>query len=342
MPPADVAQKRPLVTIAMPAWKAEPWIGEAVDAALAQTERDAEVIVVDDASPDRTADVVRERAARDPRLALHVNERNLGIGANWNRALSLARGEFVLLTHHDERMRPRMVERLVGALRARPEAVLVMGNQVEIDAAGRETGRRVWEPPAEQDALIAPFDFLKMAIESRKPRFTTSTCMARKAMWDAVGPFDERFVYALDLVQWTRFALRGPIAYVHEVILENREWPGRGTHALRSLATSVEAVAARAMAYEAAAAGGALSAGERAALARALGAYVAREARRLSRHDRGAAALALGVIRRHHAPSLVRGNALAAALRVAVARATGGKPPGPAAAAAAALIGRLS
>src|SRR4051812_49667611 len=70
----------PVVSIIMPAYNVEPYIGDAIGSALAQTYRDFELIVVDDGSKDRTADVVRAFAAKDRRgvLGQQANPRPAG------------------------------------------------------------------------------------------------------------------------------------------------------------------------------------------------------------------------------------------------------------------------
>jgi glycosyltransferase involved in cell wall biosynthesis len=76
----------------MPAYNVEPYIGEALRSALAQTFIDLEVIVVDDGSTDGTADVAAGVAAADPRVRL-VRQENRGLAGARNTALRMARGD---------------------------------------------------------------------------------------------------------------------------------------------------------------------------------------------------------------------------------------------------------
>ena len=72
----------PLVSVVTPAYNVGPWIGQAMDSVLSQTESRLEYVVVDDGSTDDTAAIVAERAARDPRVRLvQHGERRIGSGA---------------------------------------------------------------------------------------------------------------------------------------------------------------------------------------------------------------------------------------------------------------------
>lgn len=96
----------------MPAYKAEPYIGQAIESVLAQTMPDWELIIVDDCSPDNMAQVV-EQYLGDPRIRFLRNERNLGAGGSRNRALEVAQGEWITLLDSDDWYEPQRLERLL-------------------------------------------------------------------------------------------------------------------------------------------------------------------------------------------------------------------------------------
>ena len=108
------AAPAPTVSVCIPAYNAARFIGEAIGSVLAQTCRDFELVVVDDASADDTVDVVRRFS--DPRLRLLRNARNLGLAGNWNRATSEARGRYVKLLCQDDLLRPDCLADQVAVL----------------------------------------------------------------------------------------------------------------------------------------------------------------------------------------------------------------------------------
>ena len=105
----------------MAAYNSEAYVGEAVASVLAQTYQNWELIVVDDASTDRTAEIVEEFAEKDARIRLLRNERNLGPAASRNRSIATARGEFAAILDNDDIARPERIALSVAALRDRSE-----------------------------------------------------------------------------------------------------------------------------------------------------------------------------------------------------------------------------
>ncbi|HWT22461.1 MAG TPA: glycosyltransferase family 2 protein, partial [Solirubrobacteraceae bacterium] len=132
---------RPRVVVGAPLFEKERWLPAALESLLGQTFRDVAFLLVDDRSGDRTAEIARAFAARDPRVQVHVNDRRLGMLGNTNRALALARERFpqaeywALGSDHDA-WDPRFLEVLVGLLDAHPRAVLAYPLSRRIDANG--------------------------------------------------------------------------------------------------------------------------------------------------------------------------------------------------------------
>ncbi len=99
----------------IPAYNAEEFLERAVRSALAQTESDLEVIVVDDGSVDATGEVARRVAEEDRRVRVLKNEENSGVSASRNRAIALASGEWIALLDADDTWLPRRLEALLVA-----------------------------------------------------------------------------------------------------------------------------------------------------------------------------------------------------------------------------------
>lgn len=112
----------PAVSVLMTAFNRERYVGAAIESVLAQTFADFELIVVDDASTDATAEIARGHARRDPRVRVHVNARNLGDYGNRNHAASLARGRFLKYHDSDDVMYAHCLATVVPLLDAEPRA----------------------------------------------------------------------------------------------------------------------------------------------------------------------------------------------------------------------------
>jgi len=109
-----VDERHPMVSIGMPIFNAEAYLAEAIESVLAQTFRDFELIVCDNASTDATERICREFAGRDERIRYYRNETNIGAAANFNLAFEHARGEFFKWMAHDDRIAPSYLERCVA------------------------------------------------------------------------------------------------------------------------------------------------------------------------------------------------------------------------------------
>ena len=110
----NYVQPEPLVTVCIPCYNGERFIAQTLESVLNQSLKDLEVVVVDDASTDRTFTVLK--GFSDPRIRLSRNEQNLGMGENWNRAVSYGRGKYVKLLCEDDLLDPHCLERQVSIL----------------------------------------------------------------------------------------------------------------------------------------------------------------------------------------------------------------------------------
>lgn len=114
---------KPKVSIGLPIYNGERYVGETLDAILAQSYRDFELVVCDNASTDRTQDICRSYASIDPRIRYVRHERNLGVTRNFNAAFRLAAGQYFKWAASDDLIDPTFVERCVRILDDDPSVV---------------------------------------------------------------------------------------------------------------------------------------------------------------------------------------------------------------------------
>ena len=137
-----------LVSILIPCFNAEPWIGEAIESALAQTWADKEVIVVDDGSMDGSLGVIKRF---DDRIRWESGP-NRGGNAARNRLLELARGEWLQYLDADDYLRPEKVQRQAEYATAHPECEIVLSPVVsEIHEADGSITLTEWSFPEPRD-----------------------------------------------------------------------------------------------------------------------------------------------------------------------------------------------
>jgi glycosyltransferase involved in cell wall biosynthesis len=127
-----------LVSVIVPTYNRAYCLQRALDSALGQTHRAVEVLVVDDGSTDRTAELIRAQSANEPRLR-YIYQRNQGVSEARNAGIRAARGEFVALLDSDDFWYPWKLEAQLAALRRFPEVGMVWTDMEAVDADGRIT-----------------------------------------------------------------------------------------------------------------------------------------------------------------------------------------------------------
>ena len=105
-----------MISIAMATYNGETFIREQLDSILAQTEKDFEIVICDDASSDSTPKILDEYARKDSRIRVFINEKNLGYRENFNKAVSLCKGDFIAFSDQDDLWLPNHLEALHSAI----------------------------------------------------------------------------------------------------------------------------------------------------------------------------------------------------------------------------------
>ncbi len=149
------AREPPLVSIGMPVYNEARHLARALEALLAQDYEHFEVLVLDNASDDATPQIVREFAARDPRVSYRRNETNVGGLENFNRAFGGARGEYFLWAAGHDLRHPSFISRCVAVLEADASVVLCYPQSawLGVDGAPCEINHRSLDTRGNPDAL---------------------------------------------------------------------------------------------------------------------------------------------------------------------------------------------
>jgi glycosyltransferase involved in cell wall biosynthesis len=189
----------PLLSFIVLSYNYEDYIGTTLRSILDQTVTDFEVIVVDDASTDRSREVVRSFA--DPRIRLIVNQQNLGGAGAYNVAVSAARGTWLVNLDADDWILPEKSARQLE-LAARDPSLDVIGTWVSIvgpDGAPHPDAEAI-EPAINGSH---PLNFVDTWIGAN--HLCRSSTMVRRSAHLRVGLDDPAMVRACDYELWTRF-----------------------------------------------------------------------------------------------------------------------------------------
>jgi len=189
----------PAVSVLMPAYNVEPYVGDAIRSVLAQTYGDLEVIVVDDGSKDGTAEAVAALAAEDRRVRL-VRQANRGLAGARNTAMRMARAEVFALLDSDDLWEPEFLAEQVAILDARPEIDIVTGNGWMY--GGSRHGELARPCPDSR-----PDPDLGAILGDERAVFIMS--VFRRRVYEVVGCFDETMRTNEDYDFWLRGAISG-------------------------------------------------------------------------------------------------------------------------------------
>lgn len=132
----SVAAAMPLVGVIMTAYNAQDTIATSIASVLAQTHGNLRLAVVDDASTDRTLEIVRRIAAKDPRVVVLQQPGNQGPYAAKNRALSLVAADYYTFHDADDWMHPGRVARHLAFMKENPSVVCSYSSWIRLDPAG--------------------------------------------------------------------------------------------------------------------------------------------------------------------------------------------------------------
>jgi len=217
LPPAtvriatEVAADPPRVSVVMAVHNGERYLAEAVQSILGQSFRHFELLIVNDGSVDRTREILL--SFRDPRIRVFHNETRLGLPRSLNRGLRASRGEFVARQDADDLSEPIRFARQVSYLERNPHVALLGTWYAEIDAQGRDLGRR--RLPCDDYAL-------RWALLFYCPFVHSSVMFRRQEVVESAGLYSEDYPTSQDYEFWLRIAARFEVANVPQVLVRLR------------------------------------------------------------------------------------------------------------------------
>jgi glycosyltransferase involved in cell wall biosynthesis len=204
---------RPKVSVIIPAYNRAHCVGVAIESVLRQTEPSFELLVVDDGSSDKTADVVRQ--FRDSRVELLQHKHNQGISAARNTGIIAARADTIALLDSDDLWFPKMLSSQLGLLKNAPKSVsAVVSDYVITD--DQHTPRYVRHNSSSSrspDDLIVIGHGIGMGQSLVTPRAT----------FDKVGLFDTTYPRVEDWDWLLRFRQKSQLAINPQILFAYTE-----------------------------------------------------------------------------------------------------------------------
>ena len=210
-PHAAPGTAKPRVSVLIPCYNYGHFVRECVASVLSQPGVDVDVLVIDDASPDGSASVVRAVAESDPRVRAICHERNKGHIATYNEGLFQLTGDFAILLSADDLLAPGALQRATDLFEAHPSVGLVYGPVTDFsDAppampqAGEATSWTIWKGR----------DWLLDRCHTGRNALRCPEAILRRSVLDAVGQYDPELPHAADFHTWLKAACISDVGYV--------------------------------------------------------------------------------------------------------------------------------
>jgi len=206
---------KPLVSILIPAYNSEEWVAEAVQSAIGQTWPHKEIIIVDDGSTDRTAEVARRFASKE---VIVVSTENHGAPTARNHALHLSQGDYIQWLDADDILAPDKIERQLTALRE-SDSRRILFSAPWAFFHYRINRARFVPTPLWHD--LSPVEWLLRKL-GENLHMQTATWLTSRELVEAAGPWDTRlrndddgeyFCRVLLASQGTRFVPEARVFY---------------------------------------------------------------------------------------------------------------------------------
>lgn len=211
------------VSVVIPTHERREFVLEAVASVLGQTTPPGEVIVVDDASTDGTAEAIE---ARHPEVRVLRREARGGVSAARNDGIRAARGTWIALLDSDDLWRPRKLERQLAHLEASPHLRIAQTEEVWLRNGKHLNPRKVHRKPQGHcfEALL------------ERCLVSPSAVIIHRSLFGEAGLFDETLPACEDYDLWLRIGCRHPVGLLEEALIVKR-----GGHA-DQLSATVEAL----------------------------------------------------------------------------------------------------
>lgn len=172
-----MTNKKPVISVIVPVYNTEKYLGEALDSVINQTMSDIEIICIDDCSTDNSLQILTKYAQQDKRIKIISHQQNLGCVATKNEGIKSAQGEYIYPFDSDDIIKPNTLEKLHNAIKNN------LGDIISCDVTlfGKKNKPLVLPPPTIYDlanrncivnsSLFRKNDFLQLSGDGYDPYF---------------------------------------------------------------------------------------------------------------------------------------------------------------------------
>lgn len=188
-------RKHPTISVIMSVYNNEEYLSEAIESVLNQSYKDFEFIITDDASTDRSREIIEKYAKKDSRIKILNNEKNIGLTKSLNNMIEISSGEYIARMDGDDICLPHRLEHQLQTFKSK-DIQISFGDTILIDHYGKVLCHS-WRP----NKLSTILKLLKFKIHNYIPH---PTVMLRKEVFEKYGKYDTQFTTGQDEELWRR------------------------------------------------------------------------------------------------------------------------------------------
>jgi len=202
------------VDIVIPCYRYGNFLQESVESVLSQQDVDVRILILDDASPDNTADVGGELARLHRNVEFRRHAANKGHITTYNEGIEWASAELFLLLSADDYLLPGALKRAARLMDARPGMSFVFGNAfLEFDDGARELRGPGAGLSMAETSVLPCVDFMRLM--QGKNVVPTPTAVVRTSAQKRVGGYCHELPHSGDMAMWLRLAAEGDVGFVN-------------------------------------------------------------------------------------------------------------------------------
>jgi glycosyltransferase involved in cell wall biosynthesis len=221
-----------LVSICIPVYNSEKYIGEAIKSVLNQTYKNFELLIVDNKSTDNSVSIIK--TFKDKRITLFQNDKNIGMFPNHNKALELAKGDYIKFLMSDDLLPSNCLTNLVKVFENNPNVVLITGIREKINEKGETISYDI--PYKKEGTYKGKNIIVKSFRESCWYIGLPSAVAFRKSSINKIGHFLEQtqskeffYGWSVDWEYWLRILTTGNFYFIKKTFCKYRIHDLQGT-----------------------------------------------------------------------------------------------------------------
>jgi len=221
----------PKVSISVPLYNKEKYIGRTISSLLSQTFSDFELIICDNASSDKSLEIVS--SFNDPRIKIFTEKETNWDGSNWNKCVTLSSGKYVALFHADDLYDPQIIEKQVKAFEKYPELGAVFTRAYTIDEKDAVMGEMFADEALIKSETVNLDAALRSYIETGRGSFICPSATILKSVYDNIGLYrlpEGIYKFGNDYDLYFRVLEKYPIKILPEKLVKYRIYPEQDTN----------------------------------------------------------------------------------------------------------------